>query len=137
MSRAPRCQGQSKSVSKAVKLPGVMTRAALASAVERSRAVQQRIERQLAYFAVPGGLGQLVLHRWAEAKYEKSTAVSIELAVFLIYITIFLVMFTRVIRVERQVAPVCPACGQRFSKTSASLAITTGRCDRCGAQVVE
>jgi len=46
-------------------------------------------------------------------------------------------MFVQMFRVERRVTPTCPSCHQRFSKMSASLAITTGRCDRCGAQVIE
>ena len=115
----------------------MMMRADFVREVEQSRAVQQRLERRLAFFAVPGGLGQLVLHRWLEATYGKGNRTTIELTVFLIYIAIFIVMFTHVIRNERRHAPKCPSCGQRFSKMSASLAITTGRCDRCGAQVIE
>jgi DNA-directed RNA polymerase subunit RPC12/RpoP len=114
-----------------------MMRADFVREVEQSRAVQQRLERRLAYFAVPGGLGQLALHRWLDATYGKGNTTSIGLTVFLIYISIFIVMFAHVIRNERAVTPKCPSCGQRFSKMSASLAITTGRCDRCGAQVVE
>jgi hypothetical protein len=114
-----------------------VTRADFVREVEQSRAVQQRLERRLALFAVPGGLGQLALHRWLDTTYGKGNSTSIEATVFLLYIGIFIVMFTHVTRSERRTTPKCPSCGQRFSKMSASLAITTGRCDRCGAQVIE
>ena len=114
-----------------------MLRADFVREVEQSRALQQRLERRLAYFAVPGGLGQLALHRWLDTTYGKNNSTGIELSVFLIYIVIFIVMFAHLTRNERLVSPKCPSCGQRFSKMSASLAITTGRCDRCGAQVIE
>ena len=114
-----------------------MLRADFVREVEQSRAVQKHLERRLAYFAVPGGLGQLVLHRWLDATYGKGNSSTIELTVFAIYIAIFIVMFTHVNLNERRITPKCPSCGQRFSKMSVSLAITTGRCDRCGAQVIE
>jgi hypothetical protein len=114
-----------------------MLRADFVREVEQGRALQQRLERRLAYFAVPGGLGQLALHRWLDTRYGKGNSTAIELSVFLIYIVIFIVMFTHLIRNERRVTPKCRSCGRRFSKMSASLAITTGRCDRCGAQVIE
>jgi len=114
-----------------------MKRADFVREVEQSRAVQKQLERRLAYVAVPGGLGQLALHPWLDATYGKGNSTTIELTVFLIYIAIFVVMFTHVIRNERRHTPKCPSCGQGFSKMSASLAITTGRCDRCGAQVIE
>jgi len=114
-----------------------MNRADFVREVERGRAVQKRLERQLAWFAVPGGIGQLLLLRWLKGRYDKATATRIELAVFLVYIVVFIVMFVRTVRAERAATPACPSCGQRFSKMSASLAITTGRCDRCGTQVIE
>jgi hypothetical protein len=115
----------------------VHTRAELAREVEVKRAAQKMLERQLAYFAVPGGLAQLALHRWLENNYDRTLANRIELAVFLVYLVIFVAMFVRMQRAERRNTPACPACGNRFNKMSASLAITTGRCDRCGAQVAE
>jgi hypothetical protein len=114
-----------------------MLRADFVRDVEHARAVNDRLQRRLAFFAVPGGLGQLALHRWLDTTYGKGNSSGIELGVFLAYIVIFIVMFVQMFRVERRVTPTCPSCHQRFSKMSASLAITTGRCDRCGAQVIE
>ena len=33
--------------------------------------------------------------------------------------------------------PKCPSCGSKLKDLSARLALATGRCDRCGAQVIE
>ena len=115
----------------------MQTRADFAREVEQGRAAQRRLERQLAYVAVPGGFGQLALHRWLETTYDKPVSTRIELSVFIVYIVIVVFLFVRMNRAERLNTPACPSCGRRFDKMSASLAITTGRCDRCGEQVLE
>lgn len=105
--------------------------------VEQGRALLKRTERHMAYFAVPFGFAQLAGFRWLEAAYGKENSRGLEGALFLAYMAIFVVLFARYIRAERNLGPACPSCGRRFSKMSASLAIATGRCDRCGEQVIE
>jgi len=45
-------------------------------------------------------------------------------------------MMVRMNKAIDRTAPVCPACGVKLTKLSERMAIATGKCDRCGAQVI-
>jgi hypothetical protein len=77
----------------------------------------------------------LWLHPIIEKRYEKPTSTNIELAVFLAYIVIVIALMVWLNNGDAT-TPKCPACGTKLKDLSGRLALATGRCDRCGAQVI-
>jgi hypothetical protein len=112
------------------------TRADLARRIADAANVYKQRSRIMAIVAVAGGLAQLWLHRIVEARYDPATSRSIEIAVFLVYaaVTAGLVVWTNRASV---LTPRCQACGALLKDMSGRMAMTTGKCDQCGAQVVE
>ena len=103
-----------------------------------SAKARERVDsRWLAAFAVGLGLGQLVLARWADRAWPHRTAVAVEGSVFLIYIVIVVWLLWRLQAHKRAAAPRCPACGAVLGELSVRVAMATGRCDSCGAQMLE
>jgi hypothetical protein len=109
-------------------------------AFDRQRAAAKKIEqggsRALALFSVPFGFGQLLLIAWLDHRLGRG-AVPIEGAVFLAYMAFVVLLLVRMLRRSRAARPTCPGCGARIEGLSERLAVATGRCDACGARVVE
>jgi hypothetical protein len=112
------------------------TRAALAAGIARSAAIYKRRSVIMAVIAVVGGVGQLALHRVIEARMERSAGHRIELMIFAIYMLAVVPLFLWLLQVKK-IAPRCEACGAAIMDTTARMALATGRCDQCGAQIVE
>jgi len=110
-------------------------------AFDRLRAaakVRERADsRWLALVSIGLGLGQLAFIRWAEASLARQTAVALEGALFLLYAALVLWLLWRLQLHKRIGAPQCPRCGAALQGLSERIATATGRCDRCGAQVLE
>jgi len=109
-------------------------------AFERQRVLAQVIQRKLGRFtaivAVALGVGQLLFIRAVESRLAKEKAVPFELALFLAYIAVvgFLVW-----QLDRQVTaarPRCPQCKVSLKGAADGLAMTTGKCAKCGALVI-
>lgn len=107
---------------------------------ERQRVLAKVIQRKLGRFtaivAVSLGVGQLLFIRAVESRLAKEKALPFELALFLTYIVIvgFLVW-----QLDRQVTaarPRCPQCKVSLKGEADGLAMTTGKCAHCGAQVM-
>ena len=112
------------------------SREALAQQIAIAAATYKRRSLPLVVFAVGGGLGQLWLHTIIEKQYERAVSQNIELGLFAFYMVVVGVLLTWLIRGDAN-TPKCPACGVKLKDMSARLALATGRCDRCGAQVIE
>ena len=112
------------------------SRAEFTQQTARTAAVQSSQERRLAVFAVLGGLLQLPLIGWLKRTFGGFAGTHIALAVFLVYAAVVVMMMVRMNRAVDRTAPVCPACGVKLTKLSERMAIATGKCDRCGAQVI-
>jgi hypothetical protein len=108
---------------------------------EQQRAAVRRVDRRdgrvLAVVAVGLGLGQLVVIRWADAHLERGAAVRLEGAVFLAYAALVGWLVWRLQRQLRRVRPMCPNCAASLEGMSLRVAAATGRCDTCGAQIIE
>lgn len=93
--------------------------------------------RLLAVVSVGLGIAQLVLIRWIEGQLERRSAVAIEGAFFLAYLSLVGWMVWRMQRKLRAARPTCPECGVVLQGLSDRVAAATGRCDSCGGQVVK
>jgi len=100
------------------------------------RQVGRREGRLLAIVSVGLGLAQLVFIRWAETRLERRLQLSLECAAVLLYLALVGWLLWRYQRKVRATLPVCPRCGAPLKGISERLAVTTGRCDSCGGQVV-
>lgn len=107
---------------------------------ERRRAAAKRAERRegllLAAVSVGGGFVQLLFIRWADARLPRPPRVAIEGALFLVYIAGVGALLWRMQRRVRALRPVCPHCRVRMEGLADRVAGATGRCDRCGGQVI-
>lgn len=107
---------------------------------EQRRTVAKRLQRtDLGYLVVASvglGLGQLGFIAWAEAHLIRGTAVRLEGIIFLLYIALVLWLGWRSQRHQLAAAPRCPRCGRALVGMSRRLAVATGHCDACGAQVL-
>ena len=112
------------------------SRESLAQQIASAAATYKRRSLPLVVVSVAGGLGQLGLHPIIEKRYEKPTSTNIELAIFLVYIVIVVALMIWLTRGDAA-TPKCPSCGSKLKDMSGRLALATGRCDRCGAQVIE
>ena len=112
------------------------SREELAQQIAKAAATYKRRSLPLLVVAVGGGLGQLWFHTIIEKNYPRPTSQNIELALFLVYIVISVALMVVLVKGDAT-APKCPSCGNKLKDMSARLALATGRCDRCGAQVIE
>jgi len=112
------------------------SREALAQQIAGAAATYKRRSLPLVVFSVGGGLGQLWLHTIIEKRYQRPVSQNIELALFTCYMVVAGVLIIWLIRGDATAAK-CPSCGTKLKDLSARLALATGRCDRCGAQVIE
>ena len=110
-------------------------------AFDQQRAAAKKIERDdlrlLAAFTVPFGLGQLLLIAWLDGRMGRKEATPIEGIVFLAYMAITIALIVRMVLRARAARLKCPSCGAAIEGLSERMAVTTGRCDQCGAMVVE
>lgn len=112
------------------------SREAFTAQVAVSAAQERSDGLWLVLASVGGGIAQLILIRWADRILVHRTALAIEGSVFLLYIAVVLCLLWRFQTHKRDCAPHCPDCGVSLQGLSLRLAIATGKCDRCGAQVI-
>jgi len=106
--------------------------------IRASAKARERVDgRWLASASIGLGLGQLAFIRWAEGALPRQTAVTLEGVLFLLYGGLIVWLFFRLQRNRRNGSPRCPKCGAVLRGLSERIAVATGRCDSCGAQVVE
>ncbi len=113
------------------------SRAAFDRQREQVKQISSRDGRVLAVVAVGLGVAQLAFLRWAEPRMEDDTKTAIAGVAFLVYAALVAVMIWRMDRRVAAARPVCPHCGQRLKGLAERVASATGRCDACGAQVIE
>jgi hypothetical protein len=114
-----------------------MSRADFQAAQERAQKVEQSSGTPLALVAVVLGFGQLYLLRWAKDHVPREQATAFGGAVFVLYIVIVGFLFVRMLRMRAAAAPRCPQCGVSMRDLSQRVALATGKCDRCGGQVIQ
>lgn len=100
---------------------------------ERARARRRRI--RLALVSVPLGLAQLVMIPWLDARVTGPARLWIEGGVFVLYMALVLVLIWRLVREDAAAALRCGGCGHRLDEMSTRIAMASGRCDSCGAQL--
>lgn len=107
---------------------------------ERRRSGAERILKRdgyvLAAVSVIFGLGQLALIHWAETHLPRQPELTLEGTVFLAYMALLLVLAWRMMRKLRAARLACPHCDATLDGLSARVAVATGKCDRCGGQVI-
>ena len=118
-----------------------MTEAVTRASFESQRQTAQRMRRRdmnvLAVVSVTLGVAQLALIRWTEATFPRDIELAIIVPAFLAYAALLGVLAARMERRHRAACPRCPACRQALRGMSERVASATGRCDGCGAQVIE
>ena len=114
-----------------------LTRAAFQAAQGRAQKVEQSSSTPLALFAVTLGFGQLYLLRWAKDHVPREHSLLFAGSMFIVYMIGVAVLFFRMLRQRNAAAPRCPQCGVAMREMSQRVALATGKCDRCGGQVIE
>jgi hypothetical protein len=112
-----------------------MKRDELAQAIAAAKAVAQRESRVLAAVALSLGVAQLGYIRWADARPGGGSTAVIG-ALFLGYAALVGGLLIRMVRRTGAAMPACPACGATLKEMSQRVALATGRCDRCGGEVI-
>lgn len=112
------------------------TREEFARRLAESKRVESREGWVLAAFAVPFGLAQLVVIRWADAHLARQPRLALEGGVFLAYMAVVGALVWRMIWKSRAHALACPLCGVRFEGDAGRAALVTGRCGSCGGDVI-
>ena len=107
---------------------------------ERQRAQAAAIGRTLGRFtaivAVTLGVGQLLFIRAVESRLAKNRALPFEVALFLAYIVVVGFLVWQMDRQVTNARPRCPQCKVSIKGVADGLAMTTGKCATCGAQVI-
>ena len=115
----------------------MFTRDEFARSAARATAIEKRRQRILALFAVPVGILQVPLLHILENNFGAGLGKHMSLVIFLIYFGIVVMMIVQMNKAIRQAAPACGACGAPLRGVAERVAIAAGKCDRCGAQVIE
>ena len=116
--------------------PPLLTREELRRLQAEAKRVEARSYRLLAVVSVLGGVGQLLVIRWAERNLAHATEIKLTDSLFIAYILLLAAIFVRARKRIARVGYACPHCGQAFKGTPGSIAMATGRCGGCGEQVV-
>lgn len=114
-----------------------LSRAAFQSAQERAQKVEQTSGTPMALVAVVLGFAQLYLLRWAKDHIPHDQGIGFASIVFLLYLALVGALLARMLRARTAAAPRCPQCGIALRDMSQRVALATGKCDRCGGQVIE
>jgi hypothetical protein len=114
----------------------MVTRLEIEERRQRRARQESRDGAVLAAASVGLGLGQLLLIRELEARLPRRPAVTIEGVVFLAYMALVAWLLWRLRRRSRLARLVCPRCGASLDELSERVALATGKCDRCGGEVV-
>jgi hypothetical protein len=111
------------------------------AAFEDQRQARQRLlaldSRVLAIASVGLGVAQLLVIRWADHHLPRPAALPLEGGLFLAYMALVGWLLWRMQLHQRAARLTCPACGVRLTDISERIAAATGRCDGCGAQLIE
>ncbi len=113
------------------------TRELLAQQREAAARMERRDSLLLAIVSVVVGLVLLALVRWEHAHIGGALGASISGTAFLLYLGLLGMLLWRSKRRLRAIRPKCPQCGVSLKGFSERIAVATGRCDSCGAWVIE
>lgn len=113
------------------------TQASFDARRERAKQVVRREGRLLAVASVGLGVAQLVFIRWSDTHLAPGVAVPVEAGLFLGYMVLVGWLIWRMQRRISAARPVCLHCGAVLGDISERVAAATGKCDRCGGQIVE
>jgi ribosomal protein L37AE/L43A len=106
---------------------------------DRQRSIAAGVEkwqsRMLAAVVVPLGFAQLFFIKWLDTHAASTKRLRIEGSLFLAYMALVLYLIWRMVSVVRKARPKCPKCKAALSGMSERMAVTTGKCDRCGAEL--
>jgi hypothetical protein len=114
----------------------VYTRDAFNAQVAAAAARERTDAFWLLLASVGGGIAQLAFIAWGKIALGRHTAKALEGAAFLVYLPLVFWLLWRFVTNRRARAPRCPACDTPLQELSLSVARATGKCDRCGAQVI-
>ena len=106
---------------------------------DRKRAIAAGAEkwqlRVLATVSVTLGIAQLLFIKWLDAHVASPKRLQIEGSLFLAYMGLVVFLIWRMARAIKAVRPKCPQCKASLGGMSERMAVTTGKCDKCGAQL--
>jgi ribosomal protein L37AE/L43A len=106
---------------------------------DRKRAIAAGAEkwqmRVLAFVAVGLGLAQLLLIKLIDSRVAETKRVAVEGSLFLAYIALVGFLIWRMTSAVKAARPRCPKCNATIGGMSERLAVTTGKCDKCGAEL--
>jgi len=117
-------------------MTGMYTRESFQQARAQAAAIGRTLGRFTAIVAVTLGVGQLLFIRAVEGRLAKDKALPFEVALFLAYIVVIGFLVWQLDRQVTSARPRCPQCRQSFKGVSDGVAMTSGKCSACGAQVI-
>ena len=103
---------------------------------EANKKALSRLGIPLVAFAVPGGFIQIAIGKWMDRNLDRATRTPIALGMFAFYMIVVGFLLWRYVGAQKKYCPACPACGAALKDMSERVASATGRCDKCGGQVI-
>ena len=91
--------------------------------------------RILAAIVVPLGFLQLFFIKWLDSHVADRKRLQIEGSLFLAYMALVLFLIWRMTSAVKKARPKCPTCKASLGGMSERMAVTTGKCDQCGAEL--
>jgi len=106
---------------------------------DRQRAIAAGAEkwqsRLLAAIVVPLGFAQLFFIKWLDTHAASTKRLKIEGALFLAYMALVIFLIWRMVSAVKKMRPTCPKCRAALKGMSERMAVATGKCDHCGAEL--
>lgn len=106
---------------------------------DRKRAVAAGAEKWqmkvLAIVSVTLGIAQLLFIKWLDAHVVDQKRLQIEGSLFLAYMGLVIFLIWRMTSAVNGARPKCPKCKATLKGMSERMAVTTGKCDQCGAEL--
>ena len=106
---------------------------------DRKRAIANGAEkwqmRVLAIVSVTLGIAQLLFIKWLDGHVASTKRLQVEGSLFLAYMALVIFLIWRMTSVVKAARPKCPKCNAVLGGMSERMAVTTGKCDRCGAEL--
>ena len=106
---------------------------------DRKRAIAAGAEkwqmRVLAIVSVTLGIAQLLFIKWLDTHVADAKRLQIEGSLFLAYMGLVIFLIWRMTSAIKAARPKCPKCKAPLGGMSERMAVTTGKCDQCGAEL--
>lgn len=112
-----------------------MTRAEFDRQRAEAAGAEKWQSRVLAAIVVPLGFAQLFFIKWLDTHAATTKRLKIEGSLFLAYMALVIFLIWRMTSAVKAARPKCPKCKAALRGMSERMAVTTGKCDRCGAEL--